>query len=206
MPPSCSTSLRDGPRGAAGGEQIVDNQDPRTRRRWRRDGLRACRCRIRGRRRSGAIGGQFLRLADGHEPRAERISERGRENEAARFDPDHHIDRRALVLGLERVDGSLKSCFIFEKRGDVVEKDSGFGEVRNFADELFESVQKSLCLTGLKRTQLLHGGFVLFNSAYVGRAGSLVQPGGEAVQLVRRADGVNLHPAVVFIANPAGKA
>jgi hypothetical protein len=48
-----------------------------------------------------------------------------------------------MILRFEGVDCALKSLFIFEKGSDVVEKDSGFGEVRNFADELFESVQET---------------------------------------------------------------
>jgi hypothetical protein len=50
---------------------------------------------------------------------------------------------------------------------------------------------------------LLHGSFLLFNSAYLGKARPLVEKRRQAMQLVRRTDGVNLYPAVVFITHPA---
>ena len=50
---------------------------------------------------------------------------------------------------------------------------------------------------------MLHGGFLLFNSAYVSHARSLVQKRSQLVQLIGRAGGVDLNPAIVFISDPA---
>ena len=64
-----------------------------------------------------------------------------REDKAACFDADDHVYLNAVVVALQGVDGAFKSLLIFEKRGDVVEKDTGFGEVRNLAYQLFECIQ-----------------------------------------------------------------
>ena len=74
---------------------------------------------------------------------------------------------------------------IFKKRGDVVEKNSGFREIGDFANQLFESVQMP-GLTGLKGTQLLHGRFPLFNSPHLSHARSLIEQRRQAVELSRK--------------------
>jgi hypothetical protein len=53
---------------------------------------------------------------------------------------------------------------------------------------------------------LLHGRFLLFNSAYIGKQRPPMQPGGQQVQPVVRARRINLHSSVIFIANPSAKA
>jgi len=53
---------------------------------------------------------------------------------------------------------------------------------------------------------LLHGGFVLFNPPNLGHAGSLVQESCKFVELVWRAYGVDLYPAVVIIPDPSANA
>ena len=50
---------------------------------------------------------------------------------------------------------------------------------------------------------MLHGSFLLFNPAHLGHAGPLVQKSRQLTQLIGNTGGVNLHPAVVFIADPA---
>ncbi len=56
-----------------------------------------------------------------------------------------------------------------------------------------------------KRTQLLHGGFLLFNPAHLGVQRPLMQARGQAIQLIRCADRVDVHSSVVFIAGPAAQ-
>lgn len=58
----------------------------------------------------------------------------------------------------------------------------------------------------MKGTQLLHGSFLLFNSAHLGEAGALVEESSQVPQLIGCADGVNLDASVVFIAHPAAQA
>jgi hypothetical protein len=53
-----------------------------------------------------------------------------------------------------------------------------------------------------KGIQLLHGSFLLFNSANLGHSGTLVKKCRQLLQLVRSADGVNLYPAIILISNP----
>ena len=50
---------------------------------------------------------------------------------------------------------------------------------------------------------MLHGGFAFFNPANLSHAGTKVQVSGETVELVWRADGVDVDPAVVDISYPA---
>jgi hypothetical protein len=57
-----------------------------------------------------------------------------------------------------------------------------------------------------KGTQLLHGRFVLFNSAHFGHGRSKVEISGEFIKVFGRADGVYLHGTVRFITDPSGQA
>ena len=50
---------------------------------------------------------------------------------------------------------------------------------------------------------MLHGSFLLFNSANLSHAGTHVQKRGQLLQLILSTDRINLYPAIVFIANPA---
>ena len=57
----------------------------------------------------------------------------------------------------------------------------------------------------MKRRQLLHGRFALFNSADGGVRRTLLQQGGQLVQRSARPNGVNLHAPIGFVARPASK-
>ena len=50
---------------------------------------------------------------------------------------------------------------------------------------------------------MLHGSFLLFNSANLSHAGPPVQQPRQFLQLIHSADRINVYPAIVFIANPA---
>jgi hypothetical protein len=63
-------------------------------------------------------------------------------------------------------------------------------------------VQRSSSLRA-KGTQLLHASFLLFNSPYLGKARPLVEKYRQPIQLIGCACRVNLHPAIVVIADPA---
>ena len=53
---------------------------------------------------------------------------------------------------------------------------------------------------------MLHGCFLLFNSANIGQPRTGVQETSELVKLLMRTCCVNLHPAVILIAYPAPEA
>jgi hypothetical protein len=57
----------------------------------------------------------------------------------------------------------------------------------------------------VKRRQLLHGRFVLFNNAHGCVRRALLQQRCQLIQRSAGASGVNLHPAVGFVACPASK-
>ena len=138
MPPTCSTSRGSRRRGAAGGEQVVDDQHALA----RLDGilvdLQAIGAIFQLVAHAHAFGGKLLRLAHGHESRAQGISQRRRENEAARFDAQHLIDGSVLIMRLQPVDHAAESVFVLQQRGDVVEENARFGKVGHFADEFLE--------------------------------------------------------------------
>jgi hypothetical protein len=50
---------------------------------------------------------------------------------------------------------------------------------------------------------LLHSGFARFNSADISHAGSAIEEPGQFIKLIGSADGVDLHPTVILIPDPA---
>jgi hypothetical protein len=102
---------------------------------------------------------------------------------------------------LQTIDDAAQPLFVFEQSRDVIKKDPRFGEIGDFANQLFELIQNWLLRA--KGTQLLHGSFLLFNPANLGHARAPVQKRRQFPQLIGSADRVNLDPAIVFIANPA---
>ena len=56
------------------------------------------------------------------------------EDEAARFDPDHHVDPLALILTGQRFDGEPPRRAILEQRGDVLEENAFGREILDVAD------------------------------------------------------------------------
>src|SRR6266849_3633849 len=73
-------------------------------------------------------------VADRDEARAERVRDGGAEDEAARFHADDHVDLARPDLRQQAVDGALEERPLLEERGDVLEEDAGFREVRDVAD------------------------------------------------------------------------
>jgi len=52
----------------------------------------------------------------------------------------------------------------------------------------------------------LHAGFLLFNPAHFRHAGSGVEQSGETIELGGSSNGIDLHPAVILITDPARQA
>jgi hypothetical protein len=106
-------------------------------------------------------------------------------------------------LILQAIDDAAQALFVLQQSRDVVKKNPRFGKVGDFANELFEVIQKLLRAKG---TQLLHGSFPLFNPANLGHAGSQTEKRRQFPQLGGRAGRVDLDAAVVFVTNPAANA
>jgi hypothetical protein len=53
---------------------------------------------------------------------------------------------------------------------------------------------------------LLHGGFLLFNSTYIGRSRPLVQQCRQLIELIARTGGINLYASVVLVSHPSENA
>ena len=52
---------------------------------------------------------------------------------------------------------------------------------------------------------MLHSGFARFNSPYIRHAGPAIEQAGELIKLFGIADGVDLHPAVILVPDPAAE-
>src|SRR5260221_3026203 len=79
--------------------------------------------------------GKLARLARRHESGRQAHRDRRGEDVAARFDPEHLGDAPPLKPLRQPLQRHPEGLAILEERGDVLEDDSFFGEVRNIADE-----------------------------------------------------------------------
>ena len=121
--------------GAAGGEQVVDEDDALA-------GLDGVEMDFEG---VGAVfeiigdagdgGGKLFGLADGDEAGIKAVSERGSKDEAAGFNAEDEIDLLLEVVGGEGVNELGEAGLVLEDGGDVVEEDAGLGKIRDGADE-----------------------------------------------------------------------
>src|SRR5215217_3469207 len=123
-----------GPGGAAGGEDVVDDQDPLA-------GGDGVGVQLQG---GGAVlelvllgldlVGQLAGLADGHEAGPEVVGDRRGQDEPAGLDPDHLVDVAPAEMDDRLVDHRREGDLVGQQRGDVLEDDPRLGEVRDVAD------------------------------------------------------------------------
>ena len=135
-----ANELDGGLHGAAGGEEIVDDNDALA-------GLDGVEVDFEG---VGAVfqvvvdagdgGGELFGLADGDEARVEAVGERRAEDETAGLNAEDEVDLAADVVGGEGVDELGEAGFVAEEGGDVVEEDAGPGKVGDGADEALEGL------------------------------------------------------------------
>ena len=78
--------------------------------------------------------GEFTLFADGDEAGLEAIGDGSGEDEAPGVDADDLVDFRVAGEFAEEIDGEGEEFWIAENRGDVLEKDAGFGEVGDITD------------------------------------------------------------------------
>lgn len=154
-----------------------------------------------------AVRRQLLGLANRNEARAQSVGHGGSKNETAGLNPQNHIDTQIPALILQAIDDASQALFVFEKRGDVIKENPGFGKIGDLTNELFEVIHaldnwgnRSLRAKG---TQLLHGSFLRFNPAYFGHPRTLMEKGFQAIQLIGCSGSVDLNPSVVFVSCPA---
>src|SRR5215218_10557532 len=123
-----------GPGGAAGGQHVVDDQDPLA-------GDDRVGVQLQG---GGAVlervllgldlVGQLARLADGHEAGPEVVGDRRGQDEPAGLDADHLVDVAAAEVDHRLVDDRGEGDLVGQQRGDVLEDDPRLGEVGDVAD------------------------------------------------------------------------
>ena len=77
---------------------------------------------------------------------------------------------------------------------------SGISRIKDFRSD------NGLVLLRAKRTQLLHGGFVLFNSTHLGVKRSAVEACSQYIELIVGPHRIDLNAAIVLIAHPAAQA
>src|SRR5918997_1344735 len=123
------------PGGAAGGEHVVDDQDPLA----GDDGvgvqLQGGGTVLEGVLLGLDLVGQLAGLADGDEAGSEVVGDRGGEDEAAGLDPDHLVDVAAAEVDDRLVDHRGEADLVGQQRGDVLEDDPFLGEVGHVTDE-----------------------------------------------------------------------
>src|ERR1700737_5574469 len=86
----------------------------------------------------GGGGRQLAGLAQGDEARIQTIGDCGAEYKASRFHAQHQVDTGSQVVFGQRHNQSGGAELVLEQSGDVVEQDALLGEIRNFADQLFQ--------------------------------------------------------------------
>src|SRR5207244_1269918 len=81
---------------------------------------------------------QLAELPDRHEADPELVGDRCREDEAARFHPDHGVDLLVADLGEEPVNRRLERVAVLQKGGDVLKENPGFWKIRNIPNAASE--------------------------------------------------------------------
>ena len=79
-----------------------------------------------------AIGGHLSGFPNGHEAGLEPLGQNRAVDESTGFDPDHFGHSLPAIVGHEVIGNGRKGLAIFQQRRDVVEKNTGFGEVGTF--------------------------------------------------------------------------
>jgi hypothetical protein len=69
------------------------------------------------------------------------VGDRGRDDEAARLDPDDLVDGAAAVVRDDGVDGVGEADMVGEQRRDVPEQDSGGRVVGDVADAVADELR-----------------------------------------------------------------
>src|SRR5215211_274135 len=124
-----------GPGGAAGGEHVVDDQDPLAGHHGVGVQLQGGRAVLERVLLGLDLVGQLAGLADGDEAGPEVVGDRRGQDEPAGLDTDHLVDVAAAEVDDRLVDHRREADLVGQQRGDVLEDDPRLGEVGHVADE-----------------------------------------------------------------------
>jgi len=120
--------------GAAGGEQVVDEQDAFTGRNRIDVDFDASRIEFRFVVLPDGFKGQLARRVERHETCAQGVGKRRADDETTRLDCSNLMDFLAAVAVDQLVHGNAEARGVFEQGRDVAEYDTLPGEIRNGAD------------------------------------------------------------------------
>src|ERR1019366_8428938 len=123
--------------GAAGGEQIVDDDHALSRLDRVEMDFEGVGSVLQVVAHAGGLCRQLLRLAHGNESSVQAVRQHRAKDEAARLDAEDQVDLLADVVGRERVDHLRESALVLQQGGDVVEQNPRFGKVRHGAHKFF---------------------------------------------------------------------
>ncbi len=130
--------LAGGTHGAAGGEQVVDDEDALALNEGVHVDLEAVVAVFEGVVHAVDVAGELAGLAQGYEAAGEGLGDGGAEDEAAALCTDDVVDVLAPEGVCHELDGQGQPGGVGEQGREVFKDDAGLGEVRNFADEGFE--------------------------------------------------------------------
>ena len=123
-------------RGAAGGDQVIDDEDLLSGRMASSWISTASVPYSRLYSRRTVFAGSLPGLRAGTKPAFNSSAMAGPEDEAAGFDAHDQVHRRLGIVARHRFHRGTQRLRIFDQRGDIFELDAGLGEVRDIADEL----------------------------------------------------------------------
>src|SRR5262249_52931710 len=83
-------------------------------------------------------GGQFTRLAYGHETGIQTVGERGTKDKATRFHAEYQINIHLQIVFGERVDKSGEPELVLPERCDVIEENALLGKIRYLPNQCLQ--------------------------------------------------------------------
>src|SRR5581483_7787964 len=130
------------------------------------------------------------------------------------FHPQYQVDVLVDVMLGERIDEGGKAPLIFEQGGDVVKENAFFGEIGDFANQIFQAVTIDSRwvrhLPGSFNAECSKTGnrpcFRFLNIIDARRTRTLLQTGTQPGQLIASPGGQHFDAAIRVVAHPSGDA
>lgn len=137
LSPQLANQLHRGRRRPAGCQQIIDDEDPLADRNRVPMDSQGTGSVFQVVFHFETISRELAWFPNRHKSGSEPGRQSPAENEPSRLDPDNLCNPLTSILDGEIVRDLLKRRRVLQQRGDVVEEDSGLGEIRYFPDEGF---------------------------------------------------------------------
>lgn len=83
---------------------------------------------------------EFPRFPHGHEPRAQPVRERRRQDEPPRLDTHYDVDYSAGIMAAQAIHQDVEAVLVLEQSSQIVKENAGFGIIGNFADQRFQVI------------------------------------------------------------------